>query len=59
LCEVEGVDAVQRALGEVGDAVLEQVVGGELALAGGDSSSRSAALRSTSTVNGIHQNPTR
>jgi hypothetical protein len=34
--EVEGVDAVQGVLGEVGDAVLEAVVGGELALAGGE-----------------------
>jgi len=32
--EVEGVDAVQRAVGEVGDAVVQAVVGGELALAG-------------------------
>jgi len=34
--EVEGVDAVQRALGEVGDAQVQAVAGGELALAGGE-----------------------
>ena len=32
--EVEGVDAVQGALGEVGDAGAQPVVGGDLALAG-------------------------
>ena len=32
--EVEGVDAVQGALGEVGDAGAQPVAGGELALAG-------------------------
>jgi hypothetical protein len=35
--EVERVDAVQSALGEVGDAVVEAVVGGQLALAGDES----------------------
>jgi len=30
--EVEGIDAVQGALGEVGDAGAEAVAGGELAL---------------------------
>jgi len=33
--EVEGVDAVPGALGEVGDAGVEAVAGGQLALAGG------------------------
>jgi hypothetical protein len=32
--EVEGVDAVQSSVGEVGDAAMKLVVGGQLALAG-------------------------
>jgi hypothetical protein len=34
--EVQGVDAVQRALGEVGDAQTQAVAGGEFAVAGGE-----------------------